>query len=127
MKTMHKVNIWIYGITLFLYVTVIFGMLMQILLGIVQVMMAIILISKFNEFTKEIKLHLSIYVSITTLYLIFFFSSDSMGMMGFDYTVPLLMILPMSIGAYFVYITYQVKKQFENKTSITYEDDEILA
>ena len=125
MNLLHKINTWLYGITLAMYITVIIGMLLQILLGIVQVMMAIILISRFTEYNSKIKRHLLIYSAITTLYLVFFFGFRSAGLIGFGYEVPLLMILPMSIGGYFVYLTSLVKK-WELEERIPFDSEEIL-
>ena len=124
MNTLFKVNAWMYGITLALYITVIGGLLFQILLGITQVIMAISLFFGWNDYTKKVKLHLSIYSGITFLYLAFFFGISMDHYMGDYVVIPFYMILPMAIGGYFVYITSLLKN--EKRSSVMIEDEEIL-
>ncbi|MFD2564977.1 hypothetical protein [Aquimarina rubra] len=114
MKTIHNINKWSFIITLLLYMTVILGLLSQILLGFIQVIIAIIIFSKWKQHTYRIRKYLIIYFSIVALYGVFWllgiaetFNTNSMVM---DPSILYLCIIPMSIAAYFVYVTYQIKK-----------------
>jgi hypothetical protein len=51
--TLHKINKIFYFTTLGLYLLVYFGMLFQIVLGIVQIILGIILLTKMKELSKE--------------------------------------------------------------------------
>ncbi|WP_299442520.1 hypothetical protein [uncultured Aquimarina sp.] len=108
MKTIHNINKWSFIITLFLYLSVIGGLLAQIVLGVVQVILGLNLLFNWKNLSSQSKKHVSVYWMIVLLYgftwLILDFSfRDSVGFIYF-------MLIPMSIASYFVYITYQIKK-----------------
>ena len=107
MKFMYYTNNIIYVLTLVLYTTIIFGMYMQVLLGIVQVLFFLILLFNYGKFSKTIQLHLKIYGIITTAFLIIFWSlvSNTSGSIIFFFVVPML------IGTYFTYIIYKLNQQ----------------
>lgn len=124
MRKLHKVNIWMYGITLVLYITVIGGLLAQILLGIGQVVMSIILLSRYSELTKKEKTHLNTYYALAGSYLILIFATaESMFINGYM-IILFYMVIPMAIGGYFVYVT---KLLSESNLEVTSADpDDII-
>jgi len=115
MKTIHNINKWSFIITLLLYLTLIGGLLAQILLGFIQVILAIIVILEWKKHTPKIKSHLISYFTLVTIYGVLwllgiaetFYNSNSMVL---DPHIIYLCIIPMSIASYFVYVTYKIKQ-----------------
>lgn len=107
MKFIYYTNNTVYSITLLLYLTIIFGMYMQILLGIVQLLLFFTLLFNYKKFSEKMKSHLIIYGMLTGGYLLWFFSGlhlqDSLMLF-------LITLVPMSIASYFTYIVYQLKQ-----------------
>ena len=113
MKTIHNINRWSFIITLLLYLTIIGGLLAQIVLGGIQIILAVIIISKWKKYTSTIKKHLWSYGIITIIYGVSWllditkiFETNSMVM---DPHIIYLCVVPMSIALYFVYITYKIE------------------
>ncbi len=109
MKFIYNTNGVIYSITLLLYLTIYFGLLMQILLGIVQVIFFFVLLFNYDKFSETIQSHLKIYGVLSGIYLVCLFS----GFYPKDNWIILLLItlVPMSIGGYFTYIVHQLNKK----------------
>lgn len=108
MKTLYNINKVIFIITLALYVTVIYGAFAQMFLGAIQVISAAILFLSWKNFNSKTKEYLNIYWVIITLYgICWLFKWES-----FNDTFILVfgvMILPMSIAGYFLYILNSIK------------------
>ncbi|WP_435623280.1 hypothetical protein [Flagellimonas sp.] len=110
MKLLHNINKWSYAITLLLYITIYLGMIAQIVLGIIQVFLAIIMFSRFSKLDSKTRFRLKIYSVLTLLYLLAFVvwnildipSSDSISLVGI--AVP-----PMALATFFVFITHKAK------------------
>lgn len=89
-------------------------MFMQILLGGIQVILFFVLLFNYDKFSERIQNHLITYGVISTLFLLFFFYSMSVGespIVSLGITFWSIILIPMSLGTYFTYIVYQLKKQ----------------
>lgn len=91
---------------------VVYGMYAQFLLGIIQLLIAIILLFFKKNFTSTIKRHLINYwksVIIIAFILLIICISNNLN----DSITPIVIvfIIPMLIATYFVYITYLIQKQ----------------
>ncbi len=111
MKIIHGINAWSFGITLFLYLLMITGLLAlvaQILLGGIQVLLAIIILFYWGRLNPQNKILITSYWLITISYgLISYFFIEEL-----DHIWPFFfIILPMSIAGYFVIVTYKIKTQ----------------
>ncbi|WP_420574752.1 hypothetical protein [Kordia sp.] len=114
MKFIYYTNNIFYYITLALYLTIIYGMFMQILLGGIQIILFFVLLFNFDKFSEKIKQHLSIYGILSTIFLLCFFYWVTIGEgspLSGTLTMCLIILLPMSLGTYFTYIVYQLKQQ----------------
>ena len=110
MKTIHNINIVSFILTLLLYLTVIGGLLAQIALGFIQVILAIAVLLLWESFNSDSKKLISIYwISVVSYGLI----SLRIGNQFKDLWIAFYIIVPMSIAAYFVYVTYSIKNQSE--------------
>ncbi len=101
MRIIHNINKWSFILTMLLYITIYYGMLAQILLGCIQVCLAIILLFHWYKFNLRKKRHLLIYVFIASCYGLFWLTD----IVDSDYGFIFLTAVPMSIAGYFVYIT----------------------
>ena len=110
MKNLFYVNIWLYVMTLFMYITLYFGFLFQLLLGFSQIIMAILLVARITEIKSNLKVHLLFYWFVTIGYLIFYSVQEPMRTFEFSYMVLTVTVLPLVIAGYFTYITYLVKR-----------------
>lgn len=114
MKFIFYTNNTFYYLTLVLYLTIIYGMYMQIILGAIQVILFFVLLFNYNKFSRKIKKYLSIYGILTTIYLVLFFGILSSNLIDVASVLPFIIaiiLIPMSLGTYFTYIVYQLKKQ----------------
>ncbi|MFK7748635.1 MAG: hypothetical protein AB8B65_09605 [Kordia sp.] len=109
MKFIYNINGVIYSITLLLYLTIYLGMLMQILLGIVQVLFFFILLFNYDKFSEKIKNHLKVYGVLSGIYLVCFFSE--LYPRNNWMILILITLIPMSIGGYFTYIVHQLNRK----------------
>ncbi|WP_430411965.1 hypothetical protein [Kordia sp.] len=107
MKFIYYINKIAFIITIGLYITVYLGMLMQVLLGGVQVIFFFILLFNYDKFTKIMQRHLLTYGTLSAVFLICFFSSTEF----FGQNWIFLIFIPMSLATYFTYIVYQLKQQ----------------
>jgi len=98
MKRVYQFNIVIYVITLFLYLTVIYGMLFQIALGFIQVVTSFIILMNLKSANKKSELHLFIYYCILIVYAIVFKSIIDLEE---NYWI---IIAAMPIATYFLYV-----------------------
>nr|WP_321237423.1 hypothetical protein [uncultured Psychroserpens sp.] len=108
MKIIYNINFAAFFITLALYVTIIYGMFSQMILGAIQVLSAAMLFLFWKNFSEKTKEHLSIYWVIISIYGICWlfdwksFNETFMTVFG-------VMILPMGIAGYFLYILNSIK------------------
>lgn len=115
MKLLHYINLVIYVCTVIPYITIYYamiGMYMQFLLGIVQLLIAIVLLFFTNSFdSKTQKLlgsywffTLAIIASITYVYNRDMIQNDMVQIVT-------LYVIPMIIATHFLRITYLIQKK----------------
>lgn len=112
MKIIHIINKIIFIVTCCLYLIIYLGLLSQILLGVTQVIMAICCLadrcgysSKFQEKLKTYCLLVVCYfIGCFCFYILDINAPKIIGVIG-------LMIIPMSLAAYFLHITYLLEKE----------------
>lgn len=108
MKVLHKINFFALAITLALYLTVFLGMYAQIVLGPLQLLIALIVsFNYYKKLDKTLKNHLLAYwltaaVSLIIAYLSWTHNTAS------DYVIITIFVIPMLIACYFVYLTYKI-------------------
>jgi len=94
-------------ITAILYITIYLGMLFQIVLGIYQVMAAIMILFSFNSFLKKDKIRIIIYWFIVVVFAIFW----GLGWLDAGHEIFPMAIYPMSIAIYFTFFLEKLGTQ----------------
>ncbi|PZX36861.1 hypothetical protein LX97_03326 [Nonlabens dokdonensis] len=112
MKSLYKLNLVLFIIMLVLFVTIYLGLLMMPVVGVVQVMSAFWLYSKYSELPKEIQRKLNIYSILSVCLLTIFIISIQNSFHDF-FLVPLTGCGLMSIV--FMHILYKNYKYTEEK------------
>ena len=115
MKTLHYINCFFYLLTLMPYLTVIYafiGMYAQFILGIAQILLAILVLFHKKKLNRIIKKHISNYwiATLTNLLVILILFKTNFTN-NETITILFLFIIPMLIASYFVYITYLIQKK----------------
>ncbi|SFC82995.1 hypothetical protein SAMN04487987_101166 [Algibacter pectinivorans] len=115
MRNLHYTNCFFYSLTLIPYITIyyfIYGMYAQLILGVTQIIMALVLLFFGKKLNREIKKHLKNYWILTLgiLLLIFLFTQANSNTNEII-LVLFVFILPMGIASYFLYITHLIRKQ----------------
>ncbi len=115
MKILHYINCFFYLITITPYVTIyyfFFGMYAQFILGIVQILIAIILLLYMKRHSEIIKKHISSYWVFTLINLLIILILYKTNVMNDDIIqITFVFVTPMLIASYFIYITYLIQKQ----------------
>lgn len=124
---LHKINKIFYFTTLGLYLFVYFGMLFQIVLGIVQITIAIILLAKMRELSKEKKRKIKLYwLLVVITFLLILTNSAYVNDLG---NFICLFLFPMLIATYFYFLTANItsdsflKAEWKNLALFNYEVD----
>ncbi|QWX83034.1 hypothetical protein H0I23_11245 [Cellulophaga sp. HaHaR_3_176] len=103
MKTIHNLNKWSFNITLVFYLTIYLGLMAQIILGCIQILIALY-ITFYLKLNTDVLSKLKTYWSFVIPYLLsLLFLTDYVDetlLIGIYYA-----LVPMSIAGYFVYIT----------------------
>ncbi len=116
-ENIHNINLIVYAITLTLYITIIYGMLSQMVLGAVQVILAFVLLGNWKKLFAKSQTLISIYFLIVLIYGFTFMLSY--GYFKYDYMSMIsIFIIPMAIATYFVYVTHQIKQIQNSDKSI---------
>ncbi|WP_456440481.1 hypothetical protein [Psychroserpens sp.] len=108
MKKIYNINKFAIIITLALYLTLVFGLYAQIVLGAIQVISSLLLILFWKKLSKKSKVKLFIYWTLVSVYGICWhsdwniFSQEIIIVFG-------IIIIPMSIAGYFYYILKETK------------------
>lgn len=108
MKKIYIINKISFIITLVLYLTIVFGLYAQIVLGAIQVLSSLFLIIFWKKISKKSKEKIFIYWILVSIYGVCWFSDWA----NFDETFTIIfgvMIVPMSIATYFFYILKETK------------------
>ncbi|WCO00987.1 hypothetical protein [Psychroserpens ponticola] len=108
MKKLYLINKVSLIITFVLYLTIFLGMYAQMVLGALQIISALILFFFWKQLSKNSKEKLYIYWTIVTIYGLCWLM-DWKGYNEYFTIVFGIMIVPMSIATYFVYILKSIK------------------
>jgi len=112
MKTIHLLNSGLFYLMLGIYAMLFLaegikglyvGLVFQTFLGIAQVIFSIVLLARINTIPQQLRKLLILYFIITTITLILVFTETIIN------SPTLLIIIPMSIATYFVYVTNSYK------------------
>lgn len=110
LRTLHNINKWSYAITLLLYITIYLGMIAQIALGGIQMVLALILFSRFSRLDRKTKRRLIIYSVLAFLYLSAFVVWNLLDVAGSDSILLVaISVPPMALATFFVFITHKAK------------------
>ncbi|WP_298518786.1 hypothetical protein [uncultured Kordia sp.] len=107
MKFIYYTNNIILGLTILGYSMLFPGLMMQIVLGGIQVLFFFILLFNYNKFSKKIKTHLLIYCVLATSCLLCYYGATQI----FSNNIYILIFLPMSIAIYFTYIVFELNQK----------------
>ncbi len=115
MKILHCANCCFYILTIIPYITIYFvmyGMYAQFLLGVIQLILALILLFSLKKFNLDIRKHMKRYwMSVLGILSFIWVISKSSGIKDDVIQVLFVFVIPMIIASYFVYITYLIQKQ----------------
>lgn len=107
MKTIHYSNVFLFTVTLLLYLAVLLGFFAQFFLGCAQIVMALLLYFTQKSLKPKGFDHLSTYFIIVLTYgLVATFTLILEMPLGSFLSVFLYMVIPMCIATYFVFITH---------------------
>ena len=114
-NTLRTINTIAFYATLLLYLTVYFGMLAQILLGIIQVLSALVLTYEIENKSAYAKKHLTIYWIVTIIELALFFLEQYVYESSNDaIELSLMIFFPMAIAIYFFIIMRKITDEYEH-------------
>lgn len=113
MNSLHPFNILLFRAMLALYAILILaygfetgvgiGLMFQTFLGLGQLIIAVLLLNNFSDFSQKVQIQLYIYYGSVITVLAFVFTET------FITEINELAIIPMILATYFVYITKQIK------------------
>ena len=116
MKIINKINKALLIITIILDFTIIFGLYAQILLGFIQLCIALYISFHFKILEKKLKYQIINYWIYVFIYLSFFtylFLEEKSIMDNYIILITTIMILPMTIAIYFTITLNKIVKQNE--------------
>ncbi|WP_369819557.1 YqjF family protein [[Flexibacter] sp. ATCC 35103] len=130
-NTLHKINKVFYFTTLALYLLVYFGMMFQIIMGIVQLIIGFTLLVRRDELSKSKKTKLIIYwILVIAVFLLIVINFKLKYVAG---SLFCFFILPMAIATYFYFFTANINSEsflqaeWQNLAIFNYEvDSEVL-
>lgn len=107
MKVVFNITLILYLINVSLYSEFMLGVFAQFFLGLSHILTALILLVRSKALTGIARKNLKIYSSIVVLYFgLMALFKDSSSQLIQDFAVMYLSLVPMLIGAYFVYVTF---------------------
>lgn len=118
MRIAQKINLFCFITTLLLYLTIYFGLYAQIVLGIVQILIALYVSLNIKLITKNQKKQIINYWIYVGLYAILISALIKKWIQYNDSTILLVFIvilLPMSIATYFTITLNKIAKTYEKK------------
>jgi uncharacterized protein YqjF (DUF2071 family) len=124
---LHKINKVFYFTTLGLYLFIYFGMLFQIILGIVQITIGVILLVKMKELSKEKKKQIYIYWILVAIAVFLILTYSVLGNDKANFIT--LFLIPMLIATYFYFLTANINSdsfltaEWKNLALFNYEVD----
>ena len=111
MKILHKINFYALVVTLLLYITVYLGMLVQMVLGVIQLIVAITITWRYYydlPINHKKLLHrywLAVLASVTYIFVAYWLDNSYVNDF---FMITSLFVFPMAIACYFVYVTYKL-------------------
>lgn len=109
MKKLYKINKWLVITTLLLYLTFYGGIMAQIVLGIVQVIMSVLILFNYSKLSISLKklfiTYLILAISAISIYII----NLTIGESDLSFFI-LFTVATMLIAFFHLYITYKIKK-----------------
>ncbi len=103
MKNIYSLNKWMIICTIVLYITIVSGIIFQILLGLIQLISCVIYIANWSKIKPSLIPFLYAYIIVTLLLVAYLFS-------GFNDSVFIVWAISGGVAFYFLYITYQQNK-----------------
>lgn len=103
MKLIFNINKWWIITTIVLYVTIVGGIIFQILLGGIQLISCCIYIANWSKIKPTLKPFLYVYIVIALVLVAYLFS-------GFNDSIFIVWEISGGVAFYFLYITYQQHK-----------------
>ncbi|WP_179367691.1 hypothetical protein [Winogradskyella forsetii] len=108
MKKLYDINKWLIIITLLLYLTFYGGILAQVILGLVQIIMSIKIMTHFSKLSKIVKTSFIIYVTLTVSLIVVYGNIMHNGNGGLELMF-LVIIVTLFLAIFHLYITYKIK------------------
>ena len=110
MKILYKTNLLAFIITLVLYLTIYFGLLFQILLGLIQIFSALSLFYYWKNISKSSKAKVLYYWVFVAVYFLLCITIENLYNDTIPYIIGLI-LLPLSIASYFLYTLKRINKE----------------
>ncbi len=108
MKILHQINTFTLTITLVLYLTVFLGMYAQIILGPLQLIIALIISFKYyKRLIPKLKKGILTYWTLAIVSLIIAYFSWTYYQAN-DFIIVTVFVIPMLIACYFTYLTFKI-------------------
>ncbi|QTD37421.1 hypothetical protein JL193_15215 [Polaribacter batillariae] len=111
-NVIYSLNVGWYFVTLFLFITIYFGLLAEIVLGFIQVLSSFLILFYCRSLSAEQKKRIYFYWSIIVLYF-------SLWLFNWDFLNEWILfmvcigLIPMVIGCFFIRILKSIKNQDE--------------
>ena len=115
-RTIHRINATVFAVNVLLYCSPALGMYFQLLLGPVQLLIALGLTFNIAKLSPNLRVLLVVYwilatADLTVLALLFKYGNIDILYMGLINFVAF--PVAMCIAAYFVFVTYKIQKQIK--------------
>lgn len=115
MKNIQKINKIALIITLLLYLTYFFGLMAQVVLGVIQVIFALIITIKFFTNSKYARKNFSLYWSFVLIEFLLIYLGLICRKISNDFPQILIFsVFPISIAIYFTIILNKINNDYEN-------------
>lgn len=115
MKIIRKINKFALIVTLILYLTYFLGLIAQVLLGAIQIIIAIIISIKFFKICTYARVRLCFYwIFVVFEFLTIYLEQNHFETSNDFYEILIYVIFPMSIAIYFTLILNKIIRNHEN-------------
>ena len=103
MKNIARINNVAFGICILLSITIYLTIIALPILGLIQIISALLITIKIKEKTKDLKTNISIYWVLALSNLLLMHLNSDM-LFNNDYSLYIFIIIPIAIAIYFLYI-----------------------
>ena len=117
LNAIRVINKGVFFLTLGLFITIYLGFLLEILLGIVQVLSSLVLIFFWKQFSKNVKEKLINYWVVTGVYLLLWFI-DWKFLNDWIICIVGVGLIPMGIAIYFLNLLNVIREESHQTTLI---------